>query len=146
MIEVTKQVRFEMAHRIYGYNGLCGTIHGHSYVASATIQGLPSKDMGIVVDFSELKSSLSTITDRLLDHSLLLAANDPLAKIIEPHCSRLVLTSHPATAETISQILFNSLHITYGEALTSVAVQETATSLATARSANPDYSLVKIKV
>ena len=39
MIRITKAFKFEMAHALYGYDGLCKNIHGHSYRLWVTIRG-----------------------------------------------------------------------------------------------------------
>ena len=49
-----------MAHALYGYDGLCKNIHGHSYKLFVTVQGNPINDpshvkYGMVIDFSDLK-------------------------------------------------------------------------------------------
>lgn len=71
-----------MAHALYGYDGACRNIHGHSYQLEVTVAGNPLNDstnpkFGMVMDFSDLKKIVKDqITDRL-DHALLLNANSP---------------------------------------------------------------------
>ena len=82
MIRLTKIFHFEMAHALYGYDGACRNIHGHSYQLEVTVAGNPLNDstnpkFGMVMDFSDLKKIVKDqITDRL-DHALLLNANSP---------------------------------------------------------------------
>ena len=40
-IRLTKEFKFEMAHALYGYDGLCKNIHGHSYKLNVTVIGTP---------------------------------------------------------------------------------------------------------
>ena len=62
-IRITKEFSLETGHALYGYDGLCKNVHGHSYKLYVTIIGKPideSKNvkLGMVIDFSDLKESL----------------------------------------------------------------------------------------
>lgn len=77
LIRITKQFRFEAAHALYGYDGPCRTIHGHSYELSVTVTGSPQSDpssakIGMVMDFGELKKRIKTLIIDRFDHALLL--------------------------------------------------------------------------
>jgi len=83
-IRLTKEFKFEMAHALKGYDGLCRNIHGHSYELLVTITGVPISDtsstkLGMIVDFGDLKKIVRrTIIDEF-DHALVLSresAND----------------------------------------------------------------------
>ncbi len=82
MIRLTKIFNFEMAHALFGYDGPCKNIHGHSYQLEVTIGGMPEPDSsnpkyGMVMDFSDLKAIVKEqIVDRL-DHALLLNGYSP---------------------------------------------------------------------
>ena len=75
-----------MAHALYGYDGLCKNIHGHSYRLWVTVIGNILEDEssvknGMVLDFSILKKIVKPeIVDRY-DHSLVLNGNSPHANI-----------------------------------------------------------------
>ena len=43
-IRITKQFNFETAHALYGYDGLCKNVHGHSYKLDVTVIGTPIDD------------------------------------------------------------------------------------------------------
>ena len=69
MIRITKKFKFEMAHALHGYDGLCKNIHGHSYKLWVTIKGEVLKESthkknGMVLDFDLLKRIV--ITYRLI--------------------------------------------------------------------------------
>ena len=60
IIRITKQFNFEAGHALYGYDGKCKNVHGHSYKLSVTVSGEPITDntnvkFGMVIDFSDLK-------------------------------------------------------------------------------------------
>lgn len=76
-VRVTKKFRFEMAHALENYDGLCQYIHGHSYILWVTINGAVNNDKkltnyGMVVDFSELKRWINQSIIQKFDHSLVL--------------------------------------------------------------------------
>ena len=59
-IRITKEFKFETAHALMGYDGLCKHIHGHSYELLVTVIGHPIEDesnpkLGMVMDFGDLK-------------------------------------------------------------------------------------------
>jgi len=41
LIRITKHFDFEAAHALYGYDGKCKNIHGHSYQLFVTVIGSP---------------------------------------------------------------------------------------------------------
>ena len=85
-IRITKQFRFEAAHALYGYDGPCKNVHGHSYELSVTVIGLPiteagSSRLGMVMDFGELKQLIKKQIVDPLDHALLLNSEMPLEQL-----------------------------------------------------------------
>ncbi|MBK6522154.1 MAG: 6-carboxytetrahydropterin synthase QueD [Bacteroidia bacterium] len=110
MIRVTKEFRFEMAHALYGYNGPCKNIHGHSYRLSVCVTGQVLNNSseaknGMVMDFTDLKKIVQSLVIDELDHALLLNGNSPhkemalnkevFEKVIfvnyQPTCENLVI-------------------------------------------------------
>ena len=65
-MEIRKEIRFEAAHVLSDYNGLCGNLHGHSYTGCITIYDKVQED-GMVMDFTHIKKS---IQDRF-DHKVI---------------------------------------------------------------------------
>jgi 6-pyruvoyltetrahydropterin/6-carboxytetrahydropterin synthase len=58
-IRITKKFSFETGHALYGYDGKCKNVHGHSYKLSVTvIESIENRDnvkFGMVIDFTDLK-------------------------------------------------------------------------------------------
>ena len=59
-IRITKLFSFETGHALYGYDGKCKNVHGHSYKLSVTVIGKPISNntnvkYGMVIDFGDLK-------------------------------------------------------------------------------------------
>jgi 6-pyruvoyltetrahydropterin/6-carboxytetrahydropterin synthase len=108
MIRLTKIFNFEMAHALYGYDGPCKNIHGHSYELEVTIGGTPLDDPshpkhGMVMDFSDLKKIVKDqIVDRL-DHALLLNGNSPHRNIpeLDSNFEKVVFTDYQPTCENM---------------------------------------------
>lgn len=78
IIRITKIFKFETAHALAGYDGLCKHIHGHSYELQVTITGEPISDpsspkMGMVMDFGDLKRLVRRLIVDRYDHALVLA-------------------------------------------------------------------------
>ena len=60
-IRITKRFTFEAGHALYGHDGKCKNIHGHSYKLYVTVIGEPITDsnspkFGMIIDFADLKS------------------------------------------------------------------------------------------
>ena len=77
-IRLTKEFRFEMAHALYNYDGLCRNIHGHSYILQVTVIGEPiavsgSPKLGMVMDFGDLKAIVNHEIVNDLDHSVVVS-------------------------------------------------------------------------
>lgn len=77
-IRITKSFRFEMAHALSGYDGLCKHIHGHSYELLVTVLGEPISDesspkLGMVMDFGDLKRVVKKLIVDRYDHALVIS-------------------------------------------------------------------------
>ena len=95
-----------MAHALFGYDGLCKNIHGHSYRLWVTIIGnvLEEKNHvknGMVLDFSLLKKIVKPEIVDKYDHSLVLNANSPHAKIDFSAFEKVFLLPYQPTSENL---------------------------------------------
>jgi len=85
-IRVTKKFIFDMAHALYGYDGPCKNIHGHTYTLSVTLIGKVISDNlnpknGMVIDFTDFKKVVKDNVIDVFDHSLVLNLNSPHAQL-----------------------------------------------------------------
>ena len=106
MIRVTKEFKFEMAHALYGYDGLCKNIHGHSYRLWVTIKGhilkeISHKKDGMVLDFDILKKIVKPTIVEKYDHSLVLNANSPHAEIDLSAFEKVYFLPYQPTSENL---------------------------------------------
>lgn len=73
-VSVTKVFRIEAAHHLPNHGGKCRFPHGHSYKVEVTVTGPlnldpGSKEYGMVIDFSRLKSVIKENIVEVYDHS-----------------------------------------------------------------------------
>ena len=137
-VRLTKEFNFEMAHALFGYDGPCKNVHGHSYKLSVTIKGKPMKieknaKFGMVMDFNELKSIVKPIIDEL-DHATMLNTNSPHKKMAEKNLlfEKLVLVNYQPTCENmlIDMADYIKLRLPKSVNLHHLKLQETPTSYA----------------
>lgn len=139
-IRITKQFYFETGHALYGYDGKCRNVHGHSYKLSVTVKGNPIDDKnnvkyGMVIDFGDLKKIVTSEIVDQFDHATVFNKNTPhlkLAKELEKSGHHIILVDYQPTsemmlvdfAERIRKKLPENIH------LHSLKLQETESSLA----------------
>ena len=105
-VRITKEFKFEMAHALKGYDGLCKNIHGHSYELLVTIAGTPITDknspkLGMVMDFGDLKKIVRSVIVDKFDHSVVLYNKMPQPYIneLKKHNDRVILLDYQPTSE-----------------------------------------------
>ena len=137
MIRITKEFKFEMAHALHGYDGLCKNIHGHSYKLWVTIrakvrQEKVHKKDGMVMDFDVLKSIVKPDIIDKYDHSLVLNANSPHAEIDFSAFEKVFFLPYQPTSENLVMdfALKIKSKLPEGIELYKVVISETATSFA----------------
>ena len=137
MIRITKEFKFEMAHALYGYDGLCKNIHGHSYKLFVTIRGGIKKEKGakkdgMVMDFDILKNIVTPEIINKYDHSLVLNANSPHSEIDLSAFEKVFFLPYQPTSENLVADFANSIlsNLPDGVNLYKIILSETATSFA----------------
>jgi 6-pyruvoyltetrahydropterin/6-carboxytetrahydropterin synthase len=70
MIFITKEFRFDSAHKLPFHKGECGKVHGHGYVVHITLRG-PINDEGMLMDFAVFKRIVEDKIINYLDHGYL---------------------------------------------------------------------------
>lgn len=137
MIRITKEFKFEMAHALHGYDGLCKNIHGHSYKLWVTVKGEVRnknghvKD-GMVIDFAELKEIIKPEIIDKYDHSLVLNANSPHALIDLSAFEKVFYLPYQPTSENLVMDFATIIQSKIPKRVTlcKVVLSETATSFA----------------
>ena len=106
-VRITKQFKFETGHAIYGYDGLCKNVHGHSFKLDVTIIGQPITDPdhvknGMVIDFGDLKTIVNREIVDPFDHATVLNVNSPhkeIADEMESRGHKILRVSYQPTCE-----------------------------------------------
>ena len=137
MIRITKEFKFEMAHALHGYDGLCKNIHGHSYKLWVTVKGEVRNENGhvkdgMVIDFAELKEIVKPEIIDKYDHSLVLNANSPHASIDLSAFEKVFYLPYQPTSENLVMDFATIIQskMTKRIILCKVVLSETATSFA----------------
>jgi len=67
MYEVMIEEEFSAAHALRGYRGKCENMHGHNWKVEVYVRGEQLDQVGMLVDFSELKAATRRVM-KYLDH------------------------------------------------------------------------------
>ena len=67
IVSVTKEFTFDSCHQLKEYNGACARLHGHTYKLQVTVEG-KLDNIGMVLDFKELKTYVQEMIIKPLDH------------------------------------------------------------------------------
>ena len=70
MYKIFIETRFSAAHRINGYEGKCGRLHGHTWKVRVQVQTNRINEIGLSIDFKELRR-ISELVLEDLDHQLI---------------------------------------------------------------------------
>ena len=140
LIRITKQFSFETGHALYGYDGKCRNVHGHSYKLSVTVIGEPITDsshvkFGMVIDFSDLKKIIKEEIVDVFDHATVFNKNTPhveLAKELSDRGHCVLLVDYQPTSEMMVIDFAQKIkqRLPKQTQLFSLRLQETATSYA----------------
>lgn len=107
-MKVSKEFRWEMAHRLPFHEGRCKNLHGHSYKALIQFEGALDKN-GMLIDFYDVYKLVNPIIDEM-DHSIICDKNDrELIEIAKKINDRVVIIDFPSTAENICIYLLNRI-------------------------------------
>ena len=62
---------FDAAHYLRDYEGPCQQIHGHRWTVEIELEGETLNELGILVDFKDIKKALNRETTDYFDHFLM---------------------------------------------------------------------------
>ena len=139
-IRITKQFSFETGHALYGYDGKCKNVHGHSYKLYVTVIGKPIDDssnvkFGMVIDFGDLKKIVKEEIVDHFDHATVFNKNTPhleLAKELQNRGHHVILVDYQPTSEMMVIDFAKKIkdRLSGDIKLHSIKLQETDTSCA----------------
>ena len=123
MFEVSVEQTFAAGHALRNYKGKCENVHGHNYRCQVTLEGADLDEIGLLVDFVELKRVVHGVLDRL-DHQWL---NEfPPFDVLNPSAENIARHIYDEAVKQMHQA-------PSGAAIASITVWETETSAATYR-------------
>src|SRR4051794_28417132 len=99
MFRVTKEIHFCYGYRLLNYDGKCRYLHGHNGKAVLALESAQLDALGMVVDFSEIKSVVGKWIDDALDHRMLLHKDDPIIPELRRQNEPFVTLDVTPTAE-----------------------------------------------
>ena len=83
-MRVSREFRFDAAHRLRGYGGKCERLHGHTWGLRVTLEA-PVGDDGLAFDFAELARIVRERVIETVDHA-------DLNEIVpQPSCENLAI-------------------------------------------------------
>lgn len=108
-IRITKKFSFETGHALYGYDGKCKNVHGHSYKLSVTVIGSPIENrndvkFGMVIDFTDLKKIVKEEIVDQFDHATVFNETTPhveLAAELKNRGHHVILVDYQPTSENM---------------------------------------------
>ena len=109
MIRITKKFDFEAGHALFGYDGKCKNLHGHSYKLYVTVIGEPINNAnnvknGMVIDFGDLKRIVQEQIIDAFDHAMVfneLSPHKALADELRAKGHRIITVSYQPTSENL---------------------------------------------
>jgi 6-pyruvoyltetrahydropterin/6-carboxytetrahydropterin synthase len=139
LVRVTKVFTMDMAHALFGYEGPCKNIHGHTYRMHVTLSGRVITDQnsalnGLVIDFGDIKTLVHEKIVSRFDHALVLHESAPYSidRFLPEHFEKVILVPFQPSCEClmlhfreqIVDVLPSSVNLVY------LRLEETATSYA----------------
>lgn len=139
-IRITKKFDFEAGHALFGYDGKCKDLHGHSYKLFVTVIGTPIGDAqnvknGMVIDFGDLKSIVNQEVIKPYDHAIFLNGNSPdlqIAYFLQAQGHNVAVVDFQPTSENLITFFAEKIQpkLPPNVTLFSLRLQETESSFA----------------
>lgn len=107
----TRKIEFDAAHRVMDHKGKCYRLHGHRYVVEASFISKSLSELGMVIDFTEIKSVLGNWIDENWDHNTILNLKDKDlgSKIENSLQQKIYYLQYNPTAENMAKYLLNEI-------------------------------------
>lgn len=141
MLTLTKEFRFEAAHRLAkGYAGKCANIHGHSWVGRIEVTRAEDElnEFDMLIDFADIKKVIASEVDAL-DHSCIVYEKDDLLSYLIVHGQRYYALPANPTSEILAEHLFKVFNEKFnklGARVVSLTIEETCTCACTVNDAD----------
>jgi 6-pyruvoyltetrahydropterin/6-carboxytetrahydropterin synthase len=107
MFRVTREINFCYGHRLLDYDGKCRHLHGHNGRAVLTLAAPRLDGLGMVMDFTRMKTVVGSWIDETLDHKMLLHRDDPVLPLLRQQGEPVYVLDVNPTAENIAKLIFD---------------------------------------
>lgn len=104
----TRRFEIDAGHRVMNHGGKCRNMHGHRYVIEVTVAAPQLDALGMVIDFSEIKSRIGDWLDREWDHGFLVFKDDieVIAALALVGGQKVAIVPFNPTAENMATFLY----------------------------------------
>lgn len=75
-IEASRRFQFCSGHRVHGHASKCANLHGHNYVLVVHASSDKLNELGMVIDFADLKDKIDPWLQKNWDHTFLVYEKD----------------------------------------------------------------------
>lgn len=114
---IARKMRIDMGHCLKNHLGKCHNLHGHSYDIELGVDGDLINDnknpaLGMVLDFSDLKSIMMEEIDAKFDHGFVIQDTDARSNmmlLLKQYGEKVVIVDFAPTAENLAKHWFNLL-------------------------------------
>ena len=118
-MEITKEIGFDMGHRVPNHKSKCSNVHGHRYTVFITLEwdlvSQKTSDEWMVIDFWDIKTIAKWFIDTHMDHGYMYYKEDQIGKFISQQKNtswdlmKTLEVDFVPTAENIAMWLFHQL-------------------------------------
>ncbi len=114
IMNIAKEFRWEMGHRLPFHEGLCRNIHGHSYKMRLELEGTPGKN-SMIIDYFDIYHIVGPIVQSL-DHAFLCDESDKLMiDFLEANGFKHVVTDKVSTVENMVEYMTGRIVPEFGK-------------------------------
>lgn len=102
-VTISRRIEWDMAHRLGpACTTKCKNLHGHRYVAIATLAAQTTDDLGMVLDFGDAIKAMKGFIDGSLDHACVVDRGDhALLEFLEDQGDKRCEVDFPTTVENL---------------------------------------------
>ena len=103
---VTKTIGFCYGHRLIDHKGKCRNLHGHNGLVEIEVEAEELDELGVVMDFSDIRDMVKGWIDANLDHRMILNRRDEAVPALRTLGEPMYLIDENPTAENISKLIY----------------------------------------
>ena len=129
MHKVTTSIEFCYGHRLLRHQGKCRYLHGHNGRIEVDVESDGTDELGMVMDFGDLRDVVKSWIDENIDHRMVLSRDDPFVTAMRDMEEPVYLLDDNPTAENLSRHIFEQVR-QRGVEVSEVRLWETPSSFA----------------